>query len=395
MSRKKNDTHRERVLAGWIVVLCMIAAVLIAAIVIEAKMSDTPTLSAQQPQSTISVPQETAAPLALNVSLPPTETTPTPEPTAEPSPTPTAAEPEYDFLPVYSKANTEEKIVAITIDDCSHQSNLRSIAVEAYKYDAKLTLFPYGEVVMYEGMDSILRTCVFQLGYQIENRTWSNRALYKLDDDVFAADLWTTDIAVDYVLNKNYDMHLLRMRGGNGTDDARTHEYLKTLGYDGIVTWTVDANGKTAEDLQKSLAPGNIYLFTVDNTQTELLIDFFEYLDNAGYRCVTLNELLGFEENTMTDPETEILDQELIPAIDTSSLYLPQSIGSKTRQSYLIQARLIELGYLTDTAADGIYGNSTSSAVSAFQAKVGLLGTGVADARTQQLLFADDAPNKD
>ena len=391
MSRR-NETHRERTLAGLIVLLCLIAVVLIAAIIIEFRMPAPAATPVQSVQTTVDIPKETAAPLTLTVSLPPVEATVTPEPTPTPTPAPVITDPEYEFLPVYNKADTKEKVVAITIDDCSHQSNMRTIAVEAYKHDAKLTLFPYGEAVMHEGMDSIIRTCILQLGYQVENRTWSNRSLHKLDDDVFAADIWTTDIAVDYVLNKNYDMHLLRMRGGSGIDDARTHEYLKKLGYDGIVTWTVDANGKSARDLQDSLAPGNIYVFAVDNVQTELLVDFFDYLDDAGYRCVTLNELLGFEENALTDPEMEILDQELIPAVDTSVLYLTQSIGSRTYQSRLIQMRLEELGYLEAGSADGIYGSGTSSAVSAFQANAGMLGTGVADARTQERLFAEDAP---
>lgn len=65
--------------------------------------------------------------------------------------------------------------------------------------------------------------------------------------------------------------------------------------------------------------------------------------------------------------------------------------GSKGNDVVALQTRLKELGYL-DGAADGAYGNGTASAVNAFQAAAGLTETGIADAATQEALFADDAP---
>lgn len=53
-----------------------------------------------------------------------------------------------------------------------------------------------------------------------------------------------------------------------------------------------------------------------------------------------------------------------------------------------MQNRLIELGYLRDSA-DGYYGDSTQSAVLAFQRNNNLPETGVADAETQRKLFSD------
>ena len=53
-----------------------------------------------------------------------------------------------------------------------------------------------------------------------------------------------------------------------------------------------------------------------------------------------------------------------------------------------LQNRLIELGYLRDSA-DGIYGENTQTAVQAFQRNNGLPETGVADAATQQKLYSN------
>src|SRR5699024_4309590 len=58
---------------------------------------------------------------------------------------------------------------------------------------------------------------------------------------------------------------------------------------------------------------------------------------------------------------------------------------------YLIQQRLIELGWLDDTA-DGVYGNATYMAVGYFQKAIGMQPNGDATPETQEALFADDAP---
>ena len=56
-----------------------------------------------------------------------------------------------------------------------------------------------------------------------------------------------------------------------------------------------------------------------------------------------------------------------------------------------LQRRLKELKYYTGKV-DGYFGKKTKEAVALFQKKVGLKATGVATVRTQQLLFAKDAP---
>lgn len=66
--------------------------------------------------------------------------------------------------------------------------------------------------------------------------------------------------------------------------------------------------------------------------------------------------------------------------------------GSRGDDVAAIQRRLIELGYLNDTA-DGIFGKKTEAAVSAFQQAEGLPATGVVDDATAGRLNAayDDA----
>lgn len=65
--------------------------------------------------------------------------------------------------------------------------------------------------------------------------------------------------------------------------------------------------------------------------------------------------------------------------------------GSKGEEVEKLQKRLKELGYLSGSA-DGDYGNMTESAVKAFQESAGLSQTGVADSKTQDKLYSNNAP---
>lgn len=65
--------------------------------------------------------------------------------------------------------------------------------------------------------------------------------------------------------------------------------------------------------------------------------------------------------------------------------------GSKGDAVKELQLRLIELNYLSGSA-DGDFGGKTKSAVELFQKDAGLTVNGIADAATQEALFADDAP---
>jgi len=76
------------------------------------------------------------------------------------------------------------------------------------------------------------------------------------------------------------------------------------------------------------------------------------------------------------------------PVEEPAPEYIDLPKGSKGEEARKLQKRLIELGYLTGSA-DGIYGNGTAAAVSAFQKQHDLTATGNADIATQELLFSD------
>jgi peptidoglycan/xylan/chitin deacetylase (PgdA/CDA1 family) len=53
------------------------------------------------------------------------------------------------YLPVFFRAKTEERKIAVTVDDCDRTENLRRIVHIFDQYSAGLTLFPIGNALSF------------------------------------------------------------------------------------------------------------------------------------------------------------------------------------------------------------------------------------------------------
>lgn len=107
-----------------------------------------------------------------------------------------------------------------------------------------------------------------------------------------------------------------------------------------------------------------------------------------------INEAITKRMTTFTDDLLLALRDLILAEIDTRGIGQPIEVlqkGSNGENVRLLQARLIELSYLSGSA-DGAFGNKTAEAVKLFQKEVGLTQTGIADEETQNALFAEDAP---
>lgn len=328
--------------------------------------------------------------------------TPTPRPTATPKPTMRVSDPSAPqrpvaaaegMLPVFSKAFTEEKVIAITVDECSGVKITQQFLELAQKYGAKLTLFPCGENVMKAGMADVMRLAVFQLGFEIENRGYDTISrIYKAPDTVMVQEIWKQSVAVNFVLGMKYAPHFYRLYGGLGENDRRTHAYLMQEGYMGVAHWTCSCTGMKASRLKDRLTPGGIYAFRTTPEDGELLRSFLEYAQGQGYRMVTLNELFGYPANEYHAIEGSLLSEKM-PAFsyDVKKFYDIYP-GEASWAVYNMQLRLAELGYLLPHNVDGIFGEVSSDALRMFQAQTGKPASGAADVTTLKTLYADDAP---
>ena len=325
-------------------------------------------------------PVITLAPQATPEPTPEPTATPTPEPTATPTPEPTA----YQYLPVAHKAKTEKKVIAVTVDDCYQLNNLRTIVDVAEENGGKLTLFPVGENLSKSGMPELLKRCAFDLGFEIENHTWSHERIFRLPDDEMAAEIWKQDAALDRALGVNYQEHFLRLMGGDGDTDPRIHDYLKRLGYLGFANWSVSGSDSDMKHIKNALAPGQVYLFHCTDPDTKKLEEFIPWAVSQGYKLVTLNELFRLPDNE-TSPLTDSAMPQ--PEHDVDDHHTLKE-GEYTWVALQLQEKLRGLGYLEmDGPSTGYYGPQTVEAVKAFQKDRGLSATGEADAKTQQLLL--------
>lgn len=340
-------------------------------------------------QSAVSMALNTPAPV---IATPAPTAEPTPEPTAEPAEEEEAYVP-FEKLPVVKKADTTERKIAITVDDCFQVDNLRYLCEGTVRYGGKLTIFPIGQNLSKEGMSEILRKYVFDYGFQVENHTWSHARVFRLSEEEMAAEIWQNRNAVNQCLGVNYQQSFFRLMGGDGDKDQRTHNYLKQLGYKGIASWSLSGSDATLDQMKQHLQPGAIYLFHTTDKDTANLAQFIPYVVSQGYEIVTLNELLGLPANTWTDLSTA---ETSAPVPNEYVVeYEDQQIGDYSWSVVQIQSRLMQLGYLDSssdsalesTAADGVYGKGTANAVAAFQADAGLPATGIADPYTQLELF--------
>ena len=303
-----------------------------------------------------------------------------------PAPIPT---PEAEgYLPVFSKGETTQKVIAITVDDCNQTENLRQIVQCAIDNGGKLTILPIGENLERESLREVIRYA-YENGMELENHTYTHPAFYRMTTDEMAWEIYMNNRAVSETLGVDYQMHFMRTRGGDNRHDLRTHQYMEKMGYYGMAHWTLSGSSSSVAELKSELAPGNIYLFHTTDNDLGKLLGFIPYATQQGYRLVTLNEMFGYPEN-----ETSPLTEADMPEPDPYVIEEYKLVNKKNNyiyDVYLIQQRLIELGWL-DSKADGVYGDATYKAVGYFQKAIGMQPNGDATPETQKALFADDAP---
>lgn len=311
-------------------------------------------------------------------------------PTLNPSVTPrvelvdlTAAAPTY--LPVVRRGETDEKVIAITVDDCYQVNNLKKILTVAHQNGGNLTLFPIGENLSKPGMAEVLRGCVYKLGDEVENHTWSHRRVFRLPESDMAAEIWKQRAALCKILGANYEQHFFRLMGGDGETDLRTHNYLDQLGYRGIASWSISGSDADMGQIKSALKPGAIFLFHCTDADTKKLADFIPYAASRGYKLVTLNRLMGYEDNALT-PYTEEAMPRPRPYRED---YRAHRLGDYAWNVVRLQNALRALGCLDmEGPSTGYFGQQTADALRQYQAQAGLPVTGVADSETLRRLSA-------
>ena len=105
-----------------------------------------------------------------------------------------------------------------------------------------------------------------------------------------------------------------------------------------------------------------------------------------------LTNIINSQTVTVNVQQVEEIPQETEPTPDPSQ-YTSLYKDMRSEEVQAMQERLIELGYLDDSA-DGVFGNNTLIAVKFFQQDAGFDVDGIASPEMQALLFSEDAPRR-
>ena len=111
------------------------------------------------------------------------------------------------FLPVFSRADTDEKIVAITVDDCFQAENLQQIVDAALQAGGKLTIFPIGENVLKQKQSQILKYA-WENGFELENHTFTHNGLFASSNEELAEEVYKQQLALCQILGVEYLIQL-------------------------------------------------------------------------------------------------------------------------------------------------------------------------------------------
>ena len=193
---------------------------------------------------------------------------------------------------VYARAETDEKVIALTFDDGPHPKRTKEILEILDEYGIKATFFFIGQNVR-DYPDSV--PLVQAAGHEIGNHTFSHRNLQTLDYSSLCAEIDDTAAAVEEMIG--YRTKLLRPPEGKFTDDVL--RVAEERGYS-VICWSVDTldwahnpSENIAANILSSVEAGDIILFHNNGLHTaEALPEILRYLSDNGLRAVPISQML-------------------------------------------------------------------------------------------------------
>lgn len=196
-------------------------------------------------------------------------------------------EPEEEgFLPVFYRAGTEDRIVAITVQGLTTECDSEDLLASCALNDTRLTFFVTGEEV--RALAEVLP--VIRLGgHEIESRGYSGKPFTPLSQEELRREVDAAETVLSGVISDRYRMRFLRPNSLSDDSDPELHAYLSQKGYYGIARWSVLNPGSMEE-----ISPGCVIAVDLSSYSTANLRKMVQTLHDNGYKCVTLEELFGY-----------------------------------------------------------------------------------------------------
>ena len=202
---------------------------------------------------------------------------------------------------VYRRVNIEEKIVAITFDDGPHPRYTAEILDVLAEYGVKATFFVIGKNIEQYG-SLVCRAA--EEGHEIGNHTYTHAALTALDRAALEREISDSEGLIEECTGRR--PVVFRPPGGKSSPLV---EAIVTQNGGKIILWDVDtrdwsgrASTEIVETVIQDTVPGSIILFhdyaVGKSTTVEAIKEILPRLCAAGYRFVTVTELLTYAAST-------------------------------------------------------------------------------------------------
>jgi peptidoglycan/xylan/chitin deacetylase (PgdA/CDA1 family) len=206
---------------------------------------------------------------------------------------------------VFTQVATEEKVVALTFDDGPHPRNTPAILDLLAEYDAKATFFVIGKNMELYG-EAAKRAALE--GHELGNHTYGHPALAKLTSRGLLEEILKNEELISRVSGQQTT--LFRPPEGYCTGEVRR---VATENGFSVILWSIDtrdwagvATDRIVDTVMKNTVPGSIILFhdySGKNCHTvSALKEILPRLDAAGFRFVTVSELLTFAKTPVVNP---------------------------------------------------------------------------------------------
>ena len=202
---------------------------------------------------------------------------------------------EEGLLPVFRRANTNEKKVAIVVDTFESAQHIETLLGLAGTFGAKITFVPTGvELLMYPNS----WVNVAFAGHEIENHTLDNTRLSTLADEDKAENLQEQTEILRAYIGEHYTPHFLSTNDLEDDADAFLHSWLQGNGYLGIIRW--DERMPSSFD---KVVPGAVLNYPLTDEGMKALSNAIPVLAENGYQMVTMNELFMYPDNMAASAE--------------------------------------------------------------------------------------------
>lgn len=202
---------------------------------------------------------------------------------------------EEGLLPVFRRANTNEKKVAIVVDTFESAQHIETLLGLAGTFGAKITFVPTGvELLMYPNS----WVNVAFAGHEIENHTLDNTRLSTLADEDKAENLQEQTEILRAYIGEHYTPHFLSTNDLEDDADAFLHSWLQGNGYLGIIRW--DERMPASFD---KVVPGAVLNYPLTDEGMKALSNAIPVLAENGYQMVTMNELFMYPDNMAASAE--------------------------------------------------------------------------------------------